>query len=378
MRSVRLIGPGNSGRDLLQAEVDQPDVTQDNVGVLSGVARPNVFSSDITINTDDTVYSNATFNCRVKIQAARARFYNCLFAGNASPPASNTNLVECTHANCVDAYFEDCSVIPGTPSKRWQIGIAGHDYILNRVYIDGSVDGLNIFKSGVGSGYQTNVQAIQCEFGNLGYWTASATNDVHPSDRITHNDAIQHMGGGGTLIRGCTVKGYYRRQYAHWQSSNYPTEPYAPITLNSLADGGPWFGIPDRNIKVPGSGGTLANGRYNTSYSSTSGQAGSLASLMIGDDVGYSFDLRVYGNWFYGGEFCINGGGNANPGGGVSLGQFYRNKFARDMGNQGSGGDPMTLNCQGGGWSAATVDAPTSGANANVYMDTGLPILPRY
>lgn len=374
MRSVRLIGPGNSDRDLLQIEVDEPSVSAQNCGVLTGVTRTTLGVT--TITAPDQTFTNIDFTGRVSVQAARAKFYNCMFRGTAAAPASATNLVSCTNANVVDAYFQDCTFDPQTAGRHWRIGIEGHDFVLNRCHLIGSVDHVNVYKSGVGIGYQTNVQMLQTLFDEMGWWTASTGGVVHSTDTETHNDCVQHMGGGGTLMRGCAFYGRFKRQYGHWQVSN-PSgpEPFTTVALNSLADGGPWQNIPRRNhtgTAIPTQpDGNDSTGAYNWDDD---------ACLMIGNEVGYTFDLRVYGNWFYGGNFAINGGGNENPGAGVNLGEFYRNKFDRTQGNQDDEGPDgtHTINLQGAGWSASTADIPTVGANRNIYKDNGNNITVRY
>jgi hypothetical protein len=103
---------------------------------------------------------------------------------------------------------------------------------------------------------------------------------------------------------------------------------------------------------------------------------------MINATQGYSAGFIFTDNYCRGGNYFVNGGGNANPGGAVNLGDFLRNMFIDDQGNYGSSpasGTGHTLDF-GGTWSG-NVNAPVSGANKNYYytgtIGVGSPITVR-
>jgi hypothetical protein len=344
-------------RDSLVSGVDKP--TALNTGAYAGTQDGTLNGNQI-ITTPGYILENKIINGSVSIRAANVVVRNCFILGAATV---SSGLVDCGNANCSNALIIDCTIAPGS-SQRCD-GIRGHSFTAKRNNIYWVVDGIGPHNQTVAQPYQTNVVIEQNYIHDLAWWTAATGGVVHPSDTETHNDVIQHHGGGGTIIKGNTLDARYGRQYAHWWCTGDPAiEPYSPIALGSLGDGGPHQNLPDRGS------GTEADGRYNWD---------DLACLMISDEVGYTFDLSVTDNWMIGGNFAVNGGGNANPGGGVEIGEFKRNRFSRDQGNQGSGGDTtQTINFQGGGWTSGDADIPTSGADMNYYEDNLAAITVRY
>lgn len=343
-------------RDDLVSGVDKPDAT--NTGAYAGTQDATI-NNDVIITVDGTILENKIINGAVKIRAANVIVRNNIIRGGATVA---TGLIDCGNAACVNALIIDNTIAPGSNQKC--DGIRGHDFTAKRNNIYWCVDGMDPYNSTAHNAapsqqYQTNVIIEQNYIHDLGWWTASGPGIVHTSDTETHNDLIQHQGGGGTIIKGNNLDARYARQYGHWYVSGDPTtEPYTTVALHSLADGGPYQNIPDRG------NGNEATGRYNFD---------DISCLMIGDEVGWTSDMHVTDNWMRGGNYAVNGGGNLNPGG-AFYGEFKRNRFTRDQGSQSSGGDTtQTINLQttGGTWTAADADIPLTGPDKNYYEDNG-------
>jgi hypothetical protein len=341
-----------SVRDGLVVGVHQPDST--NTGVLPGV-NLTPHSGNIVVNTPGTVVEYLDIQGFVQVNAANCIIRNCRIRGlNSSPGTQDTNLISCVGASVSNLLIEDCTIAPDYPHWNWDSGITGHDFTARRNDIHHCTDGINVFYVGAPQPYQSNVIIEQNYIHDLPWWSASTSGVVHPSDTQTHNDCIQHQGGLGTVIRGNTLSALNARQYGHWVYTN-GSEPYAFAPLHSLPDGGPYVPVPDRGAPY-----TEATGRYNW---------GSLACLMVNDNVGPSYDLTITDNWFYGGNYALNAGAVAHQAS-ESFGSVLRNKFSRDQGAQSSGGD-MTLTIQlGSGWTG-WVNSGVGTSDANIYMDNG-------
>jgi hypothetical protein len=351
--------PRVSSRDSLVIGVDEPNAT--NTGLLPGTSLTTV-SGSVTLSTPGQVFQNMDVFGRVSIAAADVTVKNCRIRGGSTVNASG--IATCTNSAVRNALFEDCEIRPDLITWGWDC-VSGHDYTLRRCNVWGGTDLVHVQNNGAPSGFDTGVVIEQCYLHDMRWWTAATAGVVHNSDTETHNDIIQHFGGNGTVIRGNSMHAAFMRQSGHWVVTNPNVEPYTTVALHSLADGGPFQNIPDRGTGVE------ANGRYNWDDD---------AILMINNTQGPSTGFTFDDNWCYGGNYAINGGGNANPGGGAFLGNFRRNKWDRTQGDPGTGGTPggdtsHTINC-GGTW-GGFVNAPTTGPDANYYMDNLHPITVR-
>jgi hypothetical protein len=358
-------GPGavtseRERREALQLGVVEPDAT--NTGVLPDVALTPATGEIVTINGADTVYENKDVPCQLRIQAARVTVRNVRVRGACSAasgqPGAGGGLVVATHAAVDDLVLEHVTLRPERPHWNWN-GVTGHDFTLRFADISRTVDGVGVFntrgpKDAAGRylPYASGVVIRQSYIHDLSWFTAPTPGIVHPRDTETHNDDIQHQGGTGSIIEGNSLVGRYARQLRHWRTTG-GTEPYTTVPLRSLPDGGPHQAIPDRGT------GNEANGRYNHD---------DLACLMIGDDVGPTYDLTFSMNWCYGGNYGVNGGGNAPYNSTVRLGTMVMNRFDRSQASQSSGGDNTHTITLGDGWAGRVV----SGAGtqyANRYRD---------
>jgi hypothetical protein len=318
-------------------------------GVIPNVTRTTLAGNQ-TITSAGTVLVNRDITGKVDIRAANVTLRNCTM-----------DSLVCTDSACVNALIEDCTIAPRSESNTNGSAVTGHDFWLKRCLIEKHIDGVNVFNTSATQPYDSNVKIHHTLIRNLAWWTASAGGIVHPSDDFSHNDGIQHQGGWNTEIIGNLVEGKFARQYAHWQSTTYPTEPYSPITLNSLADGGPWYPLPDLTT------GSESTGRYNTDSSSPKKTA-SLTCMLIGNNVGTSRYLTVSYNWFYGGDYGVNLGG-FNQTGTDDLITAVGNRFDRTQGTQGTGGDnTYTFAGAGTGWTGYITQS------GNIYEDNGNPI----
>lgn len=357
-------------------EVTEPLATNTGLAGFNGTLT-NVNANQTNFTTDDEIIEGYQFNGSVQFRADNVTLRYCRIRGDTTTtPTDGRSLVDCGQSTCTNAYIHHCEIgAPQFAHWNWDNGIGGHDFTAEYNNIHHVVDGIGVFNATVSGDFATNTAIRFNYIHDLAYWTASAGGVVHPQDPTTHNDAIQHHEGHGTIIQGNAIHGKYARQYGHWFCTGNPAiEPYTSIALQSLAAGNPGYGGPFHVLPNRGSG-TEATGRYNVAGANGEG---SLACLLL-DNVGgaTSYDLEILGNWFYGAEYAINGGGNAYPGGGQFLGNFHRNRFSRDQGDQGSGGNgTQTINLQGGGWTGR-FSAPTSGANMNYYMDNGAAITVR-
>jgi len=321
-----------------------------NTGVLPGVVR-TVASGNVTLSTPGQVYENVTVNGRISVKAANVTIRNVLVNGQGQTPAAG--LINCANAAVSNCIIEDVTIAPNTPHWTWN-GIVGHDFTVRRSDISGTTDGIEVYNTSAAQPYASGCVIEANWIHDLVWWTAATSGVVHTTDTETHNDGIQHLGGTGTRIVGNFIDAAFSRQRGHWITTTL-TEPYSSVALHSLPDGGPYQGIPDRGD------GNEANGRYNWDDD---------ACLMIGANYGYTAAMVVEDNWFYGGNFSVNAGGNPYPGSGVNLGSFKRNRFDRKQGSQGAGGNNTYTLALLGNW-AGHCDIPLTGSDANVYENDG-------
>lgn len=344
-----------NGRANLRLGLDEP--TALNTGVLPGVARSN-YAGDLNL-TAGQVVKDLNITGKVTSSVANASLTNCLVTGTSTQ--TGIGLVTSLSINNSNFKMTDCTIYPQNPDYRW-MGVNGANFTMLRCDVGFCQDTVEIKRDSSAYPWLTNVIIQQSYLHDMAWWTAGTAGVVHPSDVETHNDIIQHFGGGGTQILGNALHGQYARNYGHWFCTGSITaEPYTAVALHSLGDSlnGPNKGLPDRGS------GTEATGRYNWD---------DIACIQIGDEQDTSENLIVHDNWFYGGGNAISGAGNANRAG-TSLGSWKRNKFDRSQGNQSSGGD-TTWTMGLGPWTGqATIGA---GADANVYMDNGHPVTVRF
>jgi hypothetical protein len=380
------IPPGGGDRSLLVVGVDKPG--PDTTGVLPNIARTAIGTKDALVSTNRTystpgeVVENVDFYVRVSVTAPNVTFRNCYFHGYRNAPSASFGLIQCTNANVASLNLIDCTIAPDYPHWDWQ-GILGHSFTMLRCNVFHCQDSAQIQRGGQTWPFDTRVTIQQSWFHDFAWFSAATGGIVHPSDTETHNDHVQNFGGRGTRLIGNYFDARFARQVGHWRTTT-PTEPFTTVALGSLGSGfpgfdGPFQHIPDRDLTegspsfgtgiINGVPSNEENGRYNWD---------DCANLMIGDELGATVEMVVTDNWFRGGNYSINGGGNTNPGGGAYLGDFLRNKFTRDQGSQQSGGNTtQTINFQVAGWTAANWDVPTTGADKNYYEDTGAGITVR-
>lgn len=356
-----LVRPGSplSPRDLVVIGTTKPGPLTTGVLDPTGADREPI-TGNVTISANNTTYENKTISGNLSMTGK----------GNFIRNVKATKLVS-TNANAEDNHIEDSTFGPDTPVNTADTGVSGHDYTLLRVKIENCIDGINIYNTNTGSTpYQSGVKLYHVWVDRLIFWTAATAGVVHPNDTWTHNDGIQHQGGWGTEIRGCLIDARFKKDAGHWKCTGNPEiEPYTPVALNSLGDGGPWWQFGNRGD------GTEATGRYNDKNDSISTQKCSLAGMLIGNNVLTSRELIISQNWWVGGSVGINLGGFNYPGDGVDLlTECWLNRFSRDQGEQMTGGnDTHTIGGAGTGWSGH-INSGAGTANANVYEDNGAEI----
>jgi hypothetical protein len=370
-------------RSSLVLGTDKPGPT--NTGIIPG-STLTAYNGDLTC-APNTIYENLDIFGRVTSNVANSGLRNCRVRGKISTLSTYSALINCLGNNNSNFLIESCELTPDVPDYRWD-GIYGHDFTVKYTNIHHVQDGMQIKWGARVWPFPTGVVVEQNWIHDLAWWTYFQNGTVHPNDTNTHNDPIQHMQGYGTKIRGNTINGEYARQYGHWYVVDPNTEPYVQVARNSLNDGldGPWQDIFTRDVYAPteGSGpnSNSANGKYN---------AGDLSVMIIGAEPdtnnlkGPSFDITFEDNWCSGGYIAINGNANFRPGSpsspvttysGENLGSFKRNKFEHNTGAQGGtanlgGTKARLMYWPNSYWSAAYVDIPATGPNANVYRDSG-------
>lgn len=340
-------------RSTLVAGVDKPDAS--NTGVLPETARTTDNTAILTLSIPGTIYENRELYGRIIVTAPNCIIRNVHVRGApGGPGVASVPMIKCTDAAVSNLKIIDCTIAPDTEHKNWGNAIEGHDFEALRCNIYHTVDGPNIFNTNHGGvDYATNTTIKQCWIHDLAWWSASAGGDVHPTDVMTHNDCIQHQGGTGTQVIGNNLSAYYARDYAHWKVTGDPyTEPYTGVTQGTLPDGGPFQPIPDRGS------GTEATGRYNWL---------SICAFMVNDNQRDSYNLTFTDNWVSGGSIPVNAGGVSRTAPN-NLGDFLRNRFSRDAGQQVSGGNTTyTINIDG--TYAGFVNYAPGGADKNYYED---------
>lgn len=158
----------------------------------------------------------------IVVRAPGVRIHNCLFTGVAGITTSR-GMVDATNLNCSDLVVTHCefdnSRVEASP---WYTGIMGHDFWAIRCHIHDVNDGIGIFNSR-DTGAWTNCVVLGNYIHNLGYWSPSPTH----SDNRTHNDCIQHQGGGKDLIVGNKLIACPSRKIGN--GTDVTANPYANV-----------------------------------------------------------------------------------------------------------------------------------------------------
>lgn len=298
----------------------EPDTS--TTGTIPG-ATLTALTGDQTITAAGTVIEDRDITGRVIVQAANVTIRNCRVRGSGAQ-SSNTALVVATHGAVSNLLVEDCTLVPDTPSIWWN-GINGHDFTAKRVNAYHVVDGMGVYNTNA-PGAASGVLIEACYIHDLSYFTPDQNHAG--TDNQTHNDGVQLQGGLGTIIRHNRIDAYYAT---------------AVGTVGSIPPN----------------------------------QTGALAAIMLNKNVGTLTDLQITDNWLRGGNIGVNGGGLARAAG-EFLGIFYRNRFSRDQGLQGGGGNnTWTVAFDGSYPSSAEADAGEGTANQNVYESNGDPVTVR-
>jgi hypothetical protein len=335
----------------LVAGVDEPNA--DHTGVLPDVPLSTI-NGNVTLDDDD-VLENADVVGRVSVIGSDVTIRNVRVRGSVTP-TGDWAMITATNANVSNLLIEHVTLRPDTPHWNWDSGITGHDFTVRFTDISHTVDGINVFNTAAAQPYASNVTIRQNYIHDLAWWTATSGGVVHPSDTETHNDAIQHQGGVGTVVVGNSLHGGpFAKQLGHWFVEDPNAAEYETVDLNSLPGGGPYQTIPDRGF------GTEANGRYNWDDQS---------NLMVSttSSTGPSYGFTFTDNWLYGGNFSVNAGG-VQRASGQNMGSFLRNRFDRSQGDE-----TIVFHTT---WSG-NVTTGVGTANANRYLDNNAEVTVKF
>ena len=314
----------NVDRSTLVIEVDEPNAT--TTGVLPGTTL-TTHPGDYVITTPGTTISDQEIFGTVYIRAANVTINNCKIRGS-----SNHHVIDATNAACINAVITNCEIFTDYPNNSPN-GIQGQNFTIQFCNIYGTVDGINI----AGNATNLNVVAKQNYIHDLCYITP----DSNHSDNQTHNDAIQIQGGlGPLLIQGNSIHGSYSQTVG---------------TIGSL---------PDRGT------GDITNGRYNWA---------ALTCIQFTDNPTNVYtastgnNVRVWGNWMYGGKRALNAGSANN----TDIGSWWRNKFDDTQGERGGGSLAAKAGYTASMDATTTCDTGEGTSNANIYMSDGSEITVR-
>jgi hypothetical protein len=301
----------------------------------TGLVKPSIlttYSGPTTITTANTTITDKIIDVYLDVRAAGFYASNCLFRGPSAAPTSGKALCNFDNMTAVsDAtrpVVEDCEFDPQQPAY-WINAIQGHHFIARRNKLHNCVDMFSVrWPSSATSSLKVN--AYQNYWYDHCYYSpdpnhAGAAGD--PPDGQTHNDGFQLQGGSDVIIQGNAGWG---REYS--------------ATANSGNN-------PDRGT------GTIANGRYS---------GGALKAVQWTNLSGYTENVDVLDNWFYGFNRAVSG---APSSGSWDFGRVWRNRID-DAQNERVGGSLSAGQGYGFRVRAATtiMDGGEGTANKNVYM----------
>lgn len=276
-----------------------------------------------TITVDGTIWEGREIWGNVSIKAKNVVIRNCRIWGSITAPTTNTGLIHCDNAACVNAILEDNTLRPQTPSSYWD-AIRGHDYKARRNDVSGTTDGISV----VNGSAPTALSNVEID-GNYLHDFAYRP-DPQQQDGHTHNDGTQIHGANGVKIRGNNYQGFID---PNTSVSNYSPFPY--------------------------SGGQL------------SGQA-----ILIQPQNANDVNIEIRWNYFDGwGEACVHiAPKNIASGPGlIDNVDIWANRFGRNQATVSSNGKKNTVRVKVS-TTITNVDVPLSGDLANLYLDTLTPI----
>jgi len=330
-----------------------------------GQTTTTVTSNTTYSSTSGQVVNGVHFDgARVSFTGTDITLNDCLITGDASGSA----LVSVTNTNARRIVLNRCVIRPKTPGNR--NGIQGQNFIFNDCLIEEVTDGVSVAKSGytaAQSGWATGVELHRVVIRRLSRWTGAAPGDVHPTDRVTHNDGFVQAGGSGTVLDRCLIDARPALQVGHVLLQSAAGVVYTKAQAYALADTAARISVPIGS--QPGGWPYVAPWDSNGTglYSRGEMSGPDFSAMMILSSQGPSTDFTVTGCEFRGGENMVNGGGNPWVTG-AHLGVWTDNRCDRSQANQGSGGNNTNTYRFSGNW-AGHITFPLTGPGANTYID---------
>jgi hypothetical protein len=235
--STIVLGPKTEReyRESLTPGVDEP--TADHTGVLPDVPL-NPASGVVTLSSPG-LYENMDVQGRIVVTAADVTIRNVRVRGGSN---TSNALISAVSSGVSNLVIEHVTLAPDVPDIAWGAGIQGHDFTVRFADISRTHDGISVStpKSATAP-FATDVTIQQSYIHDLAWWTAEEDGPANPGDTKTHNDAIQHNNGTGTVILGNSLHGAYARHWGHWHVQNPGIDPdvddYVSVALGSLPEG---------------------------------------------------------------------------------------------------------------------------------------------
>src|SRR6266536_239767 len=322
---------GGVSRDQLVYGTYLPDAS--TTGLLSDPAGFTVINANTTITVAGTTYTNTWFKGRVDVRAANVSLSNCRITGDALTPSSDTGLVMCNQASCVNFSIVDCEIYSAVPN-HWWTGITGHDFTAERFDIYWSVGGFQLSNTTTPAG-PYNVCIYGCYVQDLSFFSPDSTH----TDNKSHNDCLQIFGGSGGIALG--------NRFDSYLSTTTGDQSYAGDGTNP----------PDANF--------VANHP----------QALSCVQINVLSSQGPT-NYSITDNWMRGGEIGVNEGDAGIPAN-TNFGSVLRNRFDHEQYLQG-GGTFWTAGDHSGNTNTWTINVTTDlvintgqgTPDRNYYQDT--------
>lgn len=296
----------------------------------------------LTISTAGATYTDVLFlNTSVAVNAANVTLNNCHILMTTSTAGG----VIAYSDNCVNLTLNDCT-IENRCQTNTATGWAGHDTTLNRCQIIGWQDAVGPFVSAANVGGEIRTAFRGCYFSELAWFYNPTSGVVHPSDTQTHNDVIQHQGGWGLEVQGCSLFAYYSTAVGTGTPGSGSDAGTSGAVYTQAA------GVTARAARP---GATMTNPAKSVD-GATHEVGGSLSAIMCNTPRGNNPRMNVTNNWFAGGGVQVNARDTALTG---SLGTFTGNRHFNDT--------AFTLSGRSIGYSILT--AVTATISGNTWAD---------